>query len=274
MNGAMATLIDEQIALLGQMRDVALGRVQVGMDMAHHDVLRAESEIAIMEAEKASLVDERDAIVAMLNTLRGREVTEPIGDVELPALDPLPDVDAAAALASASPEVEAARAMRDEADAQVGIARKMYWPMVMVEAEYEQKIGMPDGVGIGISVTIPLWWNDRQDRELAMAKTMVRAADREADAMAKMASAEARMAWSGARAATRKVTALDTAIDKLDDVIGSAQTAYVAGTGDLLPYLDSLMERQTLQSRRIQAVSAEGIARFEVSRVVGAEVTP
>lgn len=107
MNGAMATLIDDQIALLTRMRDVALGRVQVGKDMAHHDVLRAEA-----------------------------------------------------------------------------------------------------------------------------------------------------------------------AIDKTQDVIDSAQTAYTAGTGDLLPYLDAIMELQELESRRIAAVSAEGVAHFEVSRVVGAAVTP
>jgi outer membrane protein TolC len=270
----MATMIVDQIALHGQMRDVALARINVGADMANHDVLRAEAEIAIMEAEQASLVDERDGIVAMLDTLRGADVGDPIGEVELPTLGPLPDVDAAAALASAAPEVEAARAMRDEADAQVGIARKMSWPMVMVEGEYEEKIGMPDGVGIGISVTIPLGWNDRPRRERAMARTMVRAADREAAAMEKMANAETRMAWSEARAATRKVTAIDTAIAKNADVIASAQAAYVSGTGDLLPYLDVLMERQALETRRIQAVAAEGVARFEVSRVVGAEVGP
>jgi len=274
MNGAMTALIDDQIALLGQMRDVALARVKVGMDMAHHDVLRAESEIAAMEAEKASLIDERDAIVAMLNTLRGRDATAAIGAVELPALAPLPDVGAAAALAATAPEVQAARSMRAAADAQLGLAKKMYWPMVMVEGEYEQKLGMPDGVGIGISISIPLWWRDRQDREVAMARTMVRAADREASAMQKMADADVRMAWSRARAATRKVGALDVAIEKLEGVIASAQAAYVSGTGDLLPYLDALMELQTLKTRRISALSAEGVARFEVSRVVGAEVEP
>lgn len=272
MNGAMASLIDDQITLLGQMRDTALSRVSVGADMAHHDVLRAESEIASMDAEKASLADERDAIVAMLNTLRGRDATEEIGDVELPAMDPLPDADSAAALAVGSPEVEAAHAMRDEADAQVGLAKKMYWPMVMVEGEYEEKIGMPDGVGIGVSVTIPLWWHDRQDHELAMAKTMVRAAERDEAAMQKMADADVRMAWSEARADQRKVDALDTAITKMQDVISSSQAAYVSGSSDLLTYLESIMKLQDLKTRRIQAIAAEGTARFEVSRVVGADV--
>jgi outer membrane protein TolC len=274
MNGAMATLIDDQLALLGQMRDAALARVTVGAEMAHHDVLRAESEIASMEAEKASLADEHDALVTMLNTLRGHEPTEAVGEVELPALEALPDADTAAALAVGAPEVEAARAMRDEADAQVGLARKMYWPMVMIEGEYEQKLGMPDGIGIGISVTIPLWWHDRQDHELAMAKSMVRAAEREESAMQKMAAADARMAWSEARASTRKLDALVIAIAKMREVIDSAQALYVTGNGDLLPYLESVMKLQELRTRQIQATADAGVARFEVSRVVGAEVTP
>lgn len=274
MNDAMAQLIEQQIAVLNQMRDAALSRVSVGMAMGHHDVLRAESEIASMEAERASLADEREAIVVMLNTLRGHDSSEPIGAVELPSSDLVPTANAAAALAVGSPEVQSARAMRDEAAAEIGLAKKMYWPMVMVEGQYQQKIGMPDGVGVAVSVSIPLWWHDRQDHELAMTRSMARAAEREETAMRAMAEADARMAWSQARAAGRKVDALDTAVSKMEETIASAEAAYIAGTGELLPYIDAVMELQDLKSRRIQAIASRGAARFEVDRIVGAEVSP
>lgn len=274
MNGAMGALIDGQLALLDQMRQAALARVSVGTDMAHHDVLRAESEIAAMNAERATLADERSAIVAMLNTLRGHDPMEAIGDVELPPLALVPDPATAAAQASRAPEVERARAMEAEADAEVGLARRMYLPMVMVEGQYQQQIGMPDGIGLAVSLTIPLWWRDRQDNQLAMARSMVRAAEREQKAMTAMAAAEVRMAVGGAQAAAHKLDALGTAIAKLQETIASAEAAYVAGRGDLLPYLDAVMELQTLQSRRIQAIAAQGTARFEVDRIVGAEVAP
>ena len=132
----MARIVDEQIALLERMREAALALVSAGMgSMGHHDVLRAESEIAAMEAERASLEDERLAIAAMLNTLRGRAVDEAVGPAELSDTDPLPDLDVTAAAATGTPEVAAARAMKESAAAQRALARRMYWPMVMVEAE-------------------------------------------------------------------------------------------------------------------------------------------
>jgi outer membrane protein TolC len=271
----MRHIIDEQIALLERMRETGLALVRAGMGtMGHHDVLRAESQIAAMQAEKASLADERVAIGAMLNTLRGHPVGEAIGPVELPASDPLPDLDVAAAAARATPEVAAARALREGAAAQRDLARRMYWPMVMVEAEYEQKLdGMPDGVGVGLSLTVPLWWWDRQDNEIAMARAMERAAEREEHAMTKMAGAELRMAWSRARAAERQVDALeDAAIPRLRETVVSIEAAYIAGRGDFLSLLDAVMELKELEGKRIAAVARRGVARFELDRIAGQEV--
>jgi len=273
----MGRIVDEQLEILDRMREAGLALVRAGMgSMGHHDVLRAESEIAIMEAERASLDDERLAIAAMLNTLRGHEVDEPIGPVELPAEAPLPDLEVAAAAATGAPEVTAARAMKDGAAAQQQLARRMYWPMVMVEAQYEHNLdGMPDGVGIGISVTIPLWFWDRQDNEVAMARAMVRAAEREEDAMTEMAGAELRMAWSGARAAERKVDALeDVAIPKLRETIASIEEAYIVGTGDFLSLLDAVMQLNELEGKRVAAIARRGVARFELDRIAGQEVAP
>lgn len=273
----MGRIIEEQIGLLDRMRDAGLALVRAGMGtMGHHDVLRAESEIAVMQAERASLADERASITAMLNTLRGRKVDEAIGAAELPADAPLPDLGVAAATALGTPEVAAARAMRDGAAAQRELARRMYWPMVMVEAEYEQNLdNMPDGIGVGISLTIPLWYWDRQDNEIAMARAMERAAEREEDAMSKMAGAELRMAWSSARAAERQVDALeDVAIPKLRETIASIEAAYVAGTGEFISLLDAVMELKELEGKRVQAIVRRGIARFELDRIAGQEVAP
>jgi outer membrane protein, heavy metal efflux system len=275
MNGAMSALIDEQIATLERMRESALARVTTGMDMGHHDVLRAESELAVMAAEKASLADQRLAMGAMLNTLRGRPVDEPIGDVALPAPPPLPAPAALADAAARTPEVAAAHAMRDAAAARERLARRMSWPMVMVEGEYEQNFGgMPDGLGIGVSVSIPLFTFERPRNEAAMAAAMVHAAERDADAMRAMASAELRMAWSETRAAGRRVDALEqSAIPKLRETIASNEGAYVAGTGSFLSLLDAVMELKALEAQRIEAVAARGIARFALDRIAGAEVT-
>ncbi len=273
MNGEMRRVLAAQLGLLARMKESALARVRAGMDMGHHDVLRAESQIAAMEAERASLDDERAAIVTMLNTLRGREPEAALGPPELPTLPPLPSLETTAAAAAGAPEVEAAQAMRAQASASLRVARKMYLPMVMVELAYEQHTGgMPDGIGGGIAIRIPLWW-DRPRSEVAMAKAMDRAAARAQDAMRAMASAEARMAWSRSRAAERTVASLeDVAIPRLRETIASIEAAYIAGRGDFLALLDATMALQELEARRIQAIATRGVTRFEIDRIAGLAV--
>ncbi len=273
----MVRIVDEQLALLARMREAALALVRAGMGgMGHHDVLRAESEMAAMEAERASFADERLAIVAMLNTLRGRAPTEPVGAVELPGAGALPHPDRIVAAASRTPEVAAARAMKESAVAQRELAQRMYLPMVMLDIEYEQKLdGMPDGLGLGVSVTVPLWWWDRQRNEVAMARAMERAAERETVAMTAMADAELRMAWSRARAAERRVTALENAaIPKLRETLISIETAYVAGTEKFITLLDAVMELKALEAARAEAVVRRGVLRYELQRIAGNQVLP
>jgi outer membrane protein TolC len=275
MNAEMQRIVAAQIALLDRMRDAALARVRAGMDMGHHDVLRAESEIARMEAERASLDDERSAMAAMLNALRGRPPDEAIAAVALPATVPVPDLVALRALADRSPEVSAARAMGDAARARVDLARRMYWPMVMVDVGYQQNLdGMPDGLLGGIALSVPLAWRDRQRNEVAMARSMARAAAVEARSMQVMADADLRMAWSRARAADRTVIALETAaLPRLRETIASIEAAYVAGRGEFLALLDAIMQQQELEMRRVRAVAARGVARFELDRIAGVEVS-
>ena len=275
MTDEMRRILDDQIQLLTRMRESALARVRAGMDMGHHDVLRAESQIAAMEAERASLDDERAAIVAMLNTLRGRAPDAELGAPELPVATPLPALDLATAAARRSPEVEAATAMLAQSDASETVARKMYLPMVMVEAQYEQNFGgMADGFGVALGVRVPLWW-DRPRSEVAMARAMTRVAIREREAMTTMADAEARMAWSRTRAAERTLSALEgTALPRMRDTIASIQAAYVAGRGEFLALLDAIMELRELEAQRLRAVVARGVARFELDRIAGREVSP
>lgn len=274
MIGEMRRIVGAQIELLERMKESALARVRAGMDMGHHDVLRAESQIAAMEAERASLEDERAAVVAMLNTLRGRDPDEPIGEPELPLLRPLPDLAAAASAAWRSPEVDLATAMVTQAEASEVVARKMYLPMVMVEAQYEQNAGMPDGFGVALGLRIPLWW-ERPRNEVAMARAMKRAAVREQHAMRTMADAEARMAWSRTRASERTLEALEqSAIPRMRETVASIEVAYVAGRGEFLSLLDAIMELRELEGRRVQAVAARGVARFELDRIAGREVAP
>ncbi len=270
MNQQMTGLLERQIGTLGEMREAGLARVRAGMAMGHHDVLRAQAEIAAMEAERASLADERTAMAAMLNALRGRPQDEAVPEPAAPKREPLPALARLLPLAPESPEVAAMRAMRDEMAARVDLARREAWPMVMVEAEYEQRIGMRDAYGVALVLTIPLW-RERARGEVSMARAMERRAERAVTAMSVMASTDLRMAWSRARAAERKLDALEhSALPSMQETVASIEASYRTGAADgFLALLEAVMTLRELEAQALSARIALEWGRAELSRIAG-----
>ncbi len=275
MSQETAAVLDGQLDLMRRMRQAALDRVRAGMEMGHHDVLRADAEIARMEAERVSLDDERAAMAVMLNTLRGRGDDDSVPRVRLPAAAAVPPPRELVARAAQTPEVAAARAMREEAEAERALAGKMYLPMVMVEGTYQQQLdGMRDTWGAAVMFSVPLWFRDRQRNEVAMADAMIARAEREERAMRQMASAELRMAWSRVRAEVRRVEALEkSAIPSLQESVRSTESAYAAGRADFLVLLEALVTLRELEMKRLEAVARREIARFELDRIAARETS-
>ncbi len=274
MSQGQAEILDDQISLMREMRQAALDRVRAGMAMGHHDALRAEAEIARMEAERSSLDDERAAMAAMLNTLRGRSDDSSVPRVALPRRAAIPPLVPITRRASRTPEVDLARAMRREAEAERDLAKKMYLPMIALEGMYEHRLeGEQDTWGAAVMFSIPLWWRDRQRNEVAMAEAMIARARREELAMRQMASAELRMAWSRLRAADRRVTALEErALPSIRESVASTRSGYVAGRADFLLLLESLTALRELEMERLEAVRDRETAEFELQRVAGAPI--
>ncbi|MBN1207381.1 MAG: TolC family protein [Myxococcaceae bacterium] len=274
MNQRMRALLDEQLVTLERMKAAAKARYVAGMMMGHHDFLRAEAELATMRAEKIALESEREAMVTLLNALRGRPLEEPMGEPVLPERAPLPEVTPLLERADERPEVEAMRWMRAEMEARQGLAKRMYLPMPMVAGFYQQRLGeMPDSVGGIVGLTVPLWWFDRQAHEVRMAEAMVTRAQRDLEAMQVMARADLRMAWSRARAADLALQALEeTALPRMRETVASSEAAYSSGSGDFLSLLEAVMARQRLEAERFQAVVRRETARFELARLLGSSL--
>ncbi|MCY1024023.1 TolC family protein [Pyxidicoccus sp. MSG2] len=276
MNQEMRALLDRQIATLERMKAAAKARYVAGLMMGHHDFLRAQAELAAMQAEKASLDSEREAMAAMLNALRGHPLDEPVGEVALPGRAPLPDMESLLARSEERPELEAMRWMRAEMESRRTLAQRMYLPMPMVSSFYEQRFsGMPDSVGGIIGFTVPLWWFDRQRNEVRMADAMVQRAQRDLEAMEVMTRTDLRMAWSRARAADLTLQALEeTALPRMRETVAASESAYVSGSADFLSLLEATMARQRLEADRLRAVVRREAARYELERLLGASAAP
>jgi outer membrane protein, heavy metal efflux system len=270
MLAEMDAILERQLAALSELREASLDRYRAGLPGGHHEFLRAEAESRRVEAERAALGDEREAMAAMLNVLRGRPADRPVGAPVLPPRRPLPDARSVLARGGGRPELDAMRAMRAEMVARRDLVRRMYYPMVMVEGSYEQRLGEHDTFGAAVMLRVPLWFWDRQDRELEMARAMVRRADHEVEAMAAMTDADLRMAWSRARAAERRLEVLEgSALPAMREAVDSSRAAYVAGTGDFLSLLDGVLALQMVEMERLEAIVALESGRHELARLLG-----
>ncbi|MBI3182638.1 MAG: TolC family protein [Myxococcales bacterium] len=271
MSREMQSILERQLATLERMRDSAKGRYAAGLGMAHHELLRAEAELASMRAERDSLLAERPAVESMLNVLRGRPSEEAVGAPRLPPRSPLPELEAVLESSSRRPELRAMRAVLQEAKAKVQLARRMVLPMPMVSAFYEQRLGMaPDSFGGELMVTLPLWWFDRQANELAMAEAMAHRAERDVEAMAAMTQAELRMAFGRARASELALEALERfALVRIRETVASSEAEYLSGGGEFLRLLESVQALQQLEGRRLEAVARREVTRFELERLLG-----
>lgn len=271
MNEEMNRLISAQIELLRRMLASARARYKAGLMMAHHDVLRTETEIAVMESELAALSDERHAIAAMLNFLQARPPEQPLGEPVLPDRKPIPSVSMLADVAVQSPEIKTAEAMKNQMEARQELAASMYYPMVMVGGMYQQRTGgMPDTVGAMVGLNVPIFWWDRQNKELAMANAMVLQAEEDRRAMLLMTQSSLQSAVSRALAAERLLEALEkAALPRMRETVAASQADYVSGRGDFLDALEAAISLLGLEIERVRAVVRREVARFEISRVVG-----
>ena len=128
-------ILDEQIAILEQLAIIARAHLGSGQGM-QADVLRLDNERARLQAERAALIAETRAAEATLNAALARAVDAPVP--ELAWQDEVGEpagVDALEQLALAGrPELDAARAERRRAVAEIDVMRSMYTPMALVRA--------------------------------------------------------------------------------------------------------------------------------------------
>lgn len=275
MADEMRVVMTRQIAAMERMRDAGKARYAAGLMMAHHDVLRAEGELASMQAELYAIETERAGMASMLATLRGRDPGEVIDAVVPPERGAVPPLPAVLDRVAAAPEVAAAEAMTREAEARRSLAKRMSLPMVMIGGMVESAPDeMGTTVGGEISFTVPFWAFDRQRNEVRAASAMVREAKADTAAMRAMSAADVRMAWARASGADRELEALEaTALPRLRDAVASSDAAYRAGGANFLGLLESILALQDAEGRRLEAVVRREVALFELSRLTGAPVT-
>ncbi len=273
--------IDRAVAVMESTRDllrdflgVSTSLYAVGSGL-QQDVLQAQVAVARMTEDIMVMQQERVAMAARLNGLLGREVTVPVGALELP--DPvfeIPPVDSLiAAAAAARPALAAARARVDAADAGYRAARRELYPDLMVSVAYGQRPQFDDMASLMIGVSIPIWAGGKQlpmRREMEAMRETERSMERDLynETFARLTELRADAVRAQGLASLYQTSILPQA----EAAVQSALSAYRVGRLEYLTLVESEMtvNRYQIESLRLAADFQEALAEMEA--LVGGEI--
>ncbi|HVE87068.1 MAG TPA: TolC family protein [Myxococcales bacterium] len=265
-----ANILEEQQALAHQMVRAATARYAAGTG-SQADALRAEIEVARLDAALRATAAEVRAAEAMLDTSLGQPV-----DAEVPALDasvadqapPAAGAARAAAL-ERRPELRAGRAEIARAEADLAAMKAMTAPMGMVRTG--PAYTMTDGPGwmLMVGVSVPLW-GGKNRASVAEAQAMAAMADADLEAMRRMVEGDA----AGARervvaARERRGSLRDEVVPRARRAIDPTLAGYASGQ---LPLVSVIEAAQALWGAQGELVSAEfelGLAWARLHRAMG-----
>jgi outer membrane protein TolC len=261
----------EQRTIADTLVDVVTGQLTAGMPM-HHDVLKMQTEVDMLDDELAMLESERREMAAMLNALRDRPAEEPVGEPQEVWSPEVPFERSALvprALAQ-RPEVREMAAMAESRRAMADVSRREYYPDFMVGAFYDARTDADDTIGAMVTVSIPLWIDSKQRIDVAVADLRASAADRDRGAMEAMVRAEVEQALARLARVKRRSEILDAGLlERAQQTFDATLAAFPAGKTSALEILDAM---RVVTARRLSQTALRverELALVDLARAVG-----
>ncbi len=276
LNAGLRQLNRASRALVTNIANTALVRYGAGVG-GHHEVVRAEVQLGVLDLEALDLEGDRSSTVAMMNALRNVAADAPFPDPPLPAASAearRPTLAELMRLAEARrPELSAMRAMQREESAMAALARRERYPDLMTSAWYNQMLGAPDSVGVMVGASIPLF-NVRRQGRLAEASEL-----RAASAGSDLAGMRAMIRFEVADA-RRRVDTADRSLDlivnlatlRAEQSFASSLSGYSTGTVDLVGVLDAWRALQSVERSRVETLIGRALALADIERAIAGPI--
>lgn len=236
---------------------------------SQHDVLRAELELSRLDDRLIKTGRARAEAQAALSRWLGEDAYRPIAS-KLPDWEALPTIADLRSHLAAHPSLAAAGAGVRAKDAGVEIAEENKKPGWALDLGYGYRDGfLPDGsprsdfVSLAVTVDLPFFSKNRQDRKLAAALNERRAASLVQDELGMRLKGELDAEYARWTELTRRLALYETRILELTTAqTRSALLAYQSDTGDFADvmrgYIDDLNTR--LEHIRLQVDRAQSYA--------------
>ena len=241
-------LAERSLEVLARVRAIAAELVDVtsavyGAGKAQQsDLWKAQSELLVIDNDRADLERAADEAGARLNALLDRSVASPLPPLATPAalvaLPPEPDL-VQRALAQ-RPEVRRARDRLAAAEARLALAGREALPEVSVWASYMVMFGGVDTFTAGVSSSLPVFAARRRGALRDAGAAEVGAARYALAAISRETELAVHTALSQLETAARHVHLHAEKLVPLADLaLASTRVAYRAGRVDFLAVLDS-----------------------------------
>ncbi len=264
-----AVLVGEQI---GFARDVvtAANARYAGGTAPQADVLRAEVEVARLEAFAKALVAGVRGAEAMLNTSLALDADLPVPAlVALGFTQPVPDWNAIKSALTSRPELAAGRAEIARADAEVLVMRDMYRPMATIRTGPAYTMAEGRGWMAMVGVSLPIW-RGKLRAGVAEAQAMRAMSEADLQAMTRMIEGDAAVAVNQLQAARDRQAALMTdVLPRARMVIDPAVAGYASGQLPLVSIIEAIQALWLVQSDLIAADTELGLAWARLGRALG-----
>jgi outer membrane protein TolC len=265
----MTALVDEQIALARDVVNAANARYASGT-ARQSDVLRAEVEVARLQALQRSLTGEVRATEAMLNTSLALDA-----DLSVPPLapfsltQPVPSWSELKPALASRPELAAGRAEILRAEADVRVMRDMFRPMATIRTGPAYTMAEGHGWMAMVGISLPIW-RDKLGAGVAEAQAMRAMSEADLRAMTRMIEGEAAVAVNQLQAARERQSALTSEVlPRARMAIEPAVAGYASGQLPLVSVIEAVQALWLVQSDLILADMELGFAWARLGRAVG-----
>ena len=264
-----ASLLDEQIAFARDVVNAANARYASGT-APQSDVLRAEVEVARLEAAARALVGEVHGAEAMLNTSLALDADSPVPPLTALAFtQPVPSWPAIKSALTSRPELAAGRAEIARADAEVQVMRDMFKPMATVRTGPSYTMAEGRGWMAMVGVSLPIW-RSKLKAGVAEAEAMRAMSEADLRAMTRMIEGSAATAIRQLQAARDRQAALTTdVLPRARLAIEPAVASYGTGQLPLVSVIEAIQALWGVQSDLIAADTQLGLAWARLGRAIG-----
>lgn len=233
------------------------------------DVLRAELELSRLDDRLIEISKQRSRARAALSEWIGGESSRSIAE-KLPSWERVPALEALRTDLATHPALQAADARIDARRAGIDLAKERYKPGWALDLGYGYRDGsLPTGgprsdfVSLSVTVDLPLFRKNRQDRGLAAALSERRAADESKDELLRRLNSQLEAEYARWQDVSRRVGLYERLIlTQAKDQANAALAAYQSEAGDFADvmrgFIDDLNTR--LDHIRLQIERAQSYA--------------